>query len=129
MALDRTAGFDMLVQVSETEINTQLATAFLAGGVFPTALTVPIAASGVTGTANLRLLHAIDRPGPTPPAARAHCAVYELAAAHQRALTPDDRTPQRHNRDRRKRGDGDRKRQPACRARFQLGRAERDGCF
>ena len=30
MALDRTSGFDMLVQVSETEINNQLAAAFLA---------------------------------------------------------------------------------------------------
>ncbi len=38
MALDRTAGFDMLVQVSEAEVNDQLATAFLAGATFSPAL-------------------------------------------------------------------------------------------
>lgn len=67
MALDRTAGYDMLVQISETEINTQLATAFLAGGVFPTALTVPIAASGVMGTVDINFstpVADLDRPRP-----------------------------------------------------------------
>lgn len=53
MALDRTSGFDMLVQISESELNSQLETAFLAGGIFPPAISVPISSGGVTGTAAL----------------------------------------------------------------------------
>lgn len=53
MALDRTAGFDMLVQISETELNNQLATAFLTGGVFPSMMIVPVNTGGITGTASL----------------------------------------------------------------------------
>jgi hypothetical protein len=67
MALDRTSGFDMLVQLSESELNNQLATAFLAGSTFPSALTVPVNASGVTGTADLNFntpVADLDRPRP-----------------------------------------------------------------
>ena len=51
MAQDRTAGFDMLVQVSEAELNTQLATAFIAGTVFPPSMTIPVNMGGATGSA------------------------------------------------------------------------------
>ena len=67
MALDRTSGFDMLVQVSEHELNTQLAAAFLGGSIFPPSISVPIASSGVTGTADLNFLTPtvdLDRPRP-----------------------------------------------------------------
>ncbi len=67
MALDRTSGFDMLVQISETELNNQLATAFLAGGTFPPAITVPVNAGGVTGTSDLNFntpVADLDRPRP-----------------------------------------------------------------
>jgi hypothetical protein len=67
MALDRTSGFDMLVQVSENEINNQIATAFLAGALFPSSLSVPVAAGGVAGTANLNFgtpSADLDRPRP-----------------------------------------------------------------
>ena len=67
MALDRTSGFDMLVQISETELNNQLATAFLAGGTFPPAISAPINAGGVTGTADLNFntpVADLDRPRP-----------------------------------------------------------------
>jgi hypothetical protein len=42
MALDRTSGFDMLVQISETELNDQLATAFVAGGLIPPSMSLPV---------------------------------------------------------------------------------------
>lgn len=67
MSLDRTSGYDMLVQISETEINNQLATAFLAGTVFPTAMTVPVNTGGIVGTANLNFntpTADLDRPRP-----------------------------------------------------------------
>jgi len=67
MGLDRTSGFDMLVQISETELNNQLATAFLAGGTFPPALTVPFGTGGITGTADLNFntpIADLDRPRP-----------------------------------------------------------------
>ncbi len=67
MAQDRTSGYDMLVQISESEINTQIATAFLTGSIFPTSMSVPINVSGITGTANLNFLTPIadfDRPRP-----------------------------------------------------------------
>ena len=67
MSLDRTSGFDMLVQVSENEINTQIATAFLAGSIFPSSLSVPVNISGVVGTANLNFntpVADLDRPRP-----------------------------------------------------------------
>jgi hypothetical protein len=65
MALDRTSGFDMLVQISENELNNQLATAFLAGGFFPTSMTVPVNSGGITGTADLNFntpVADLDRP-------------------------------------------------------------------
>src|SRR6266704_838617 len=68
MALDRTSGFDMLVQVSEQELNTQLATAFLAGTVFPASLSVPVTmGGGAAGTASLNFATPtldLDRPRP-----------------------------------------------------------------
>ncbi len=67
MAQDRTSGFDMLVQVSENELNNQLATAFLAGSVFPSSISVPVNTGGVTGTANLNFstpVADLDRPRP-----------------------------------------------------------------
>jgi hypothetical protein len=67
MALDRTSGYDMLVQVSETEINNQLATAFLAGSVFPTSMSVPVNTGGVVGTADINFstpVADLDRPRP-----------------------------------------------------------------
>ncbi|NVK21534.1 MAG: hypothetical protein HWD86_03370 [Kangiellaceae bacterium] len=53
MGLDRTAGFDMLVQISENEINNQLATAFLAGDIIPPSMVVPINTGGVSGNADI----------------------------------------------------------------------------
>jgi len=67
MALDRTSGFDMLVQISETELNNQLSTTFLAGGTFPPAISVPVNTGGVTGTADLNFntpVADLDRPRP-----------------------------------------------------------------
>ncbi len=67
MALDRTSGFDMLVQISENELNNQLATAFLAGAVLPSSMIVPVSAGGVVGTANLNFTTPVadlDRPRP-----------------------------------------------------------------
>jgi hypothetical protein len=67
MAQDRTSGYDMLVQISETEINNQLATAFLAGLIIPSSMSVPVNNSGITGTANMNFLTPIadlDRPRP-----------------------------------------------------------------
>ncbi|MEE8574103.1 MAG: hypothetical protein V3T30_01720 [Thermodesulfobacteriota bacterium] len=53
MAQDRTSGFDMLVQISENELNDQIATAFLAGNMFPSSFSIPINSSGITATADL----------------------------------------------------------------------------
>lgn len=67
MAQDRTSGFDMLVQVSETELNTQLATNFLAGAAFPSSMQVPIAFGGLVGAADLNFgtpIVDLDRPRP-----------------------------------------------------------------
>lgn len=67
MALDRTSGYDMLVQISESELNDQLETAFLAGGMIPPSMTLPINAGGVTGTANVLFstpVADLDRPRP-----------------------------------------------------------------
>lgn len=67
MALDRTSGFDMLVQISETEINAQLAAAFASGAVFPSALSTPVNAFGVTGALDLNFgtpIADLDRPRP-----------------------------------------------------------------
>ena len=49
MAQDRTAGYDMLVQISESEINNQLATAFLSGSVFPPSMMVQLSTADFTG--------------------------------------------------------------------------------
>lgn len=67
MALDRTSGFDMLVQISEAELNNQLATLFLTGGGFPTTLSIPISMGAVVGTATLNFgtpTADLDRPRP-----------------------------------------------------------------
>ena len=67
MALDRTSGFDMLVQISEAEINDQLETQFLAGGLIPPSLSVPFSGGGASGTANLNFavpVADLDRPSP-----------------------------------------------------------------
>jgi len=67
MALDRTAGFDMLVQVSEAELNTQLAAAFLGGTIFPPSLSIPVTMGGATGTADINFTTPtidLDRPRP-----------------------------------------------------------------
>ena len=67
MALDRTSGYDMLVQISESELNDQLATAFLAGGLIPPSMTIPVNAGGVVGTATVLLgtpVADLDRPRP-----------------------------------------------------------------
>ena len=68
MALDRTSGYDMLVQVSEAELNDQLATAFVAGGLIPPSMTLPVAVGPVVGTADLMLgtpIADLDRPRPS----------------------------------------------------------------
>jgi xanthosine utilization system XapX-like protein len=68
MALDRTSGFDMLVQISENELNNQVATAFLAGALFPSTMAAPVNAGGVVGTANLNFTTPtvdLDRPRPS----------------------------------------------------------------
>lgn len=67
MAQDRTSGFDMLVQISEAELNAQLATAFLAGEIFPPSMSVPVSSGGLTGTADLIFglpVLDLDRPRP-----------------------------------------------------------------
>lgn len=67
MALDRTSGYDMLVQISESEINDQLETLFVAGGLIPPSMTLPINAGGVTGTATVLFgtpVADLDRPRP-----------------------------------------------------------------
>lgn len=67
MAQDRTAGFDMLVQVSEAELNTQLAAAFLGGTIFPLSISIPVSMGGATGTADINFTTPtidLDRPRP-----------------------------------------------------------------
>ena len=67
MALDRTSGYDMLVQISESELNDQIETAFLAGGLIPPSMTLPISSGGVTGTATVLFgtpVADLDRPRP-----------------------------------------------------------------
>jgi len=67
MALDRTSGYDMLVQISESELNDQLETAFVAGGLIPPSMTLPISSGGVTGTATVLFgtpVADLDRPRP-----------------------------------------------------------------
>ncbi len=67
MALDRTSGYDMLVQVSEAEINVQLETLFLAGGAIPPSMTLPVNAGGVAGSATVLFgtpVADFDRPRP-----------------------------------------------------------------
>lgn len=67
MALDRTSGYDMLVQISEAELNNQLETAFVAGGLIPPSMTIPVNSGAVTGTATVLLgtpVADLDRPRP-----------------------------------------------------------------
>jgi hypothetical protein len=67
MALDRTSGFDMLVQISETELNNQIATAFFAGSLFPAGISVPFNSGGITGIVDLNFetpVADLDRPRP-----------------------------------------------------------------
>ena len=57
----------MLVQISESELNDQIATAFLAGGLIPPSMTVPINSGGVSGTATVLIetpVADLDRPRP-----------------------------------------------------------------
>jgi hypothetical protein len=57
----------MIVQISETEINNQLATAFLAGMIIPSSMEVPVNTAGLTGTASLNFqtpIADLDRPRP-----------------------------------------------------------------
>jgi hypothetical protein len=67
MALDRTSGYDMLVQISESELNNQLETAFVAGGLIPPSMTLPVNAGAVAGTATVLFgtpAADLDRPRP-----------------------------------------------------------------
>jgi hypothetical protein len=67
MALDRTSGYDMLVQISENEINDQLATAFLSGSIIPSSMIIPINSGGVIGEISLNFntpIADLDRPRP-----------------------------------------------------------------
>ncbi|MFZ1750441.1 MAG: hypothetical protein WAU01_09625, partial [Saprospiraceae bacterium] len=67
MALDRTSGYDMIVQISETELNNQLATAFLAGLIIPPSMDIPVNVSGLIGNASLNFqtpIADLDRPRP-----------------------------------------------------------------
>lgn len=67
MAQDRTAGFDLLIQISEAELNAQVAAAFAAGALFPTSFSTPVAAMGVSGRIDLNLgtpVVDLDRPRP-----------------------------------------------------------------
>jgi hypothetical protein len=68
MALDRTSGFDMLVQISENEISEQIGIAFVNGELFEeNPITVPINFPGVTGELELNLEKPsvdLDRPRP-----------------------------------------------------------------
>jgi hypothetical protein len=67
MAQDRTSGYDMLVQISESELNNQLATAFLAGSIIPNNMVVPVSSDMMTGTATLNFqtpIADLDRPRP-----------------------------------------------------------------
>ncbi|GAB2813883.1 hypothetical protein [Ferruginibacter profundus] len=67
MAQDRTSGYDMLVQISEAEINNQLATAFLAGSIIPASMSVPVNSGGLVGNAALNFrtpVADLDRPRP-----------------------------------------------------------------
>ena len=67
MALDRTSGFDMLVQISEHELNSQLAAAFLGGTIFPPSMSIPVNSGGAVGTADLNFLTpTIDLDHPRP---------------------------------------------------------------
>ena len=53
MALDRTGGFDLLVQLSESEINEQIAAASIMGTLFPTSINIPIASPAFSGSADI----------------------------------------------------------------------------
>ena len=67
MALDRTAGFDMLIQISENELNLQVATAFASGLLFPASMSTQINAFGISGTLDLNFRTPVvdlDRPRP-----------------------------------------------------------------
>lgn len=67
MSQDRTGGFDLIIQLSENELNAQAAAAFAAGTFFPSSFSTPVAAMGVTGRIDLNLntpLVDLDRPRP-----------------------------------------------------------------
>ena len=53
MTIDRTSGYDLLIQISEDEINDQLADRFFAGALFPPSLAVPFDTGNMMGTALL----------------------------------------------------------------------------
>jgi hypothetical protein len=97
MALDRTSGYDMLVQISESELNDQLATAFVAGGLIPPSMTLPINSGGVTGTATMLFgtpLADLDRPRP---ATRPEAPLCQLAIRHHRPRSRDHRSVGRND--------------------------------
>jgi hypothetical protein len=67
MAQNRTANFDILVQISEPEINAQVAAAFAAGMTFPSSLSSPVSAFGITGILDINFSTPVidlDRPRP-----------------------------------------------------------------
>ena len=50
MAQDRTGGFDLLVQLSESEINEQIAAASIMGTLFPISMSIPVNSPPLVGT-------------------------------------------------------------------------------
>lgn len=67
MAQDRTSGFDMLIQISETELNNQVAAAFAVGLLFPSSMSTPFTGLGLTGQLDLNFntpVVDLDRPRP-----------------------------------------------------------------
>jgi hypothetical protein len=67
MAQNRTSGFDILVQISEAELNAQAAEAFAGGALFPPSLSSPVNAFGLQGSLDLNFgvpVIDLDRPRP-----------------------------------------------------------------
>jgi hypothetical protein len=66
MALDRTGGFDLLVQLSESEINEQIAAASIMGTLFPTSMSIPIVNPAFSGSADINFGTPIINLDPSP---------------------------------------------------------------
>jgi hypothetical protein len=67
MSQDRTSGFDIVIQISENELNAQVSAAFASGLFFPSSFSAPVIALGLTGRMDLNLstpLVDLDRPRP-----------------------------------------------------------------